>query len=339
MQHENNYIGEQEIIKELLNIYSKSQSTDDIYDDAAVVSLNDNVLVISTDTVAESTHKAPFATWTDFGYYAMVVNFSDIYAKGVKPAYIVKAISMPINYDLELIREVALGINEACKAHKVKILGGDTKLGCELRITPTVFGITTINRVLRRRISAKTGYVYTTRGCGRSAAALDILLAVERGVFDPNVNTIRAMVETVMRPPIPKTIYFKALEYMVDGVDIGTMDNSDGLVRSLYILSELNNIEITINRDAITNMTYALRSHFDFIKTAINDPQKYVLYGGGDFTPIIICDREVEIEGDIDGLLNIGYFTPGKGVYIQQHDNKTMLPNIGYDHFAKNHSH
>ncbi len=316
-------LGERKLIKKLLATYGSSPGWELGYDDdAANMEVGDMSFLISTDMVNELNHKCPGSDWEDLGYYSVVVNLSDILAMGAMPKAVLVAIGLPPDMDVESAEKISEGIGQACKKYDVDVIGGDTKSSGLVELCLTCVGISHPSRVVERSLSHKSskGYVYITPRIGQSGCSLYLL-----GEGGGKRKNDRTLVENVMMPKLGTGLALRLGTMKASGLDIAMMDNSDGLARSLYILSGLNGVSIELERSGFEQLSEDLRKEFDL--PADKDPMEFILYHGGDFGLVVLSDRQLEL----DGLQEIGEYRGGKGVgFIGQ---EGVLPEQGYEHF------
>ncbi|MEN9699827.1 MAG: thiamine-phosphate kinase [Bacteroidota bacterium] len=99
-----------------------------IGDDAAVIDLgNGQLQVISTDLLIEGVHfDLMYMPLKHLGYKAVAVNVSDICAMNATPKQITVSLAVSNRFSLEALQELYAGINAACEAYNVDLIGGDT---------------------------------------------------------------------------------------------------------------------------------------------------------------------------------------------------------------------
>lgn len=105
--------------------------TKGIGDDCAMFSLaaERDTWLISTDSFVEHVHfRQDYADLSQIGYKAVIVNLSDVYAKGVRPSFILCNLSLPNSLTNSQTELLLSGIKQAAFDHKVTIIGGDTTL-------------------------------------------------------------------------------------------------------------------------------------------------------------------------------------------------------------------
>ena len=111
-------LGEFGLIKQLTQSFeSKNNSTlKAIGDDAAVLHIEDETVVVSTDMLVEGVHfNLAYVPLKHLGYKAVVVNLSDICAMNAVPTQITVSIAASNRFSVEALEELYAGIKTACE--------------------------------------------------------------------------------------------------------------------------------------------------------------------------------------------------------------------------------
>ncbi|RLF04118.1 MAG: thiamine-phosphate kinase, partial [Thermoprotei archaeon] len=99
------------------------------------------VLVAHVDTLAWSTDVLPGMTPHSIGFKSVIMNVSDMAAKGVRPLGILFSLGLPRDYDVAYIEEIARGWRDAAAKYGLYIWGGDITEASELILSGTIIGI------------------------------------------------------------------------------------------------------------------------------------------------------------------------------------------------------
>ncbi len=117
-------------------------------DDAAVLELGGETLVLTHDSMVEGIHFLPDADPADIAWKLVATNLSDLAAKGARPMGVL------LSYMLGRQDErFASGLAEVLQAYNVPLLGGDTTSGGQTRS----FGLTAIGRATRCPVPSRSG--------------------------------------------------------------------------------------------------------------------------------------------------------------------------------------
>jgi len=169
---------EEQVISAISSIFSPLNKKNPrvvvgIGDDAAVVATNQHS-VITTDMAIENVHfKREWSSAYEIGSKITVANLADVYAMGADPQYLVVALTLTGNEDLEWIKELAQGIADTANASDAAVVGGDLSRGQNIMISMTAVGA---SRLHITRSGARVGdSIYVSALPGWSRAGFEIL--------------------------------------------------------------------------------------------------------------------------------------------------------------------
>jgi thiamine-monophosphate kinase len=112
-----------------------------IGDDAAVIRIGAETVVLTTDMLVEGVHFLPDDPPRDVGWKALAVSVSDVAAMGAKATAAVIAVALRPDVPDDRVRDLLAGIRAAAAAADVPLAGGDTTgTSGPLTITSTVLG-------------------------------------------------------------------------------------------------------------------------------------------------------------------------------------------------------
>lgn len=328
-------IRENQLIQTIINLQKDYSITNTHYtifkgigDDAAVIDLNDNYLIITTDLLNEK-HFPKQMTYKQIGWKTITVNISDLAAMGAKPQGIVLALALPGELKENEYQELINGVLEACQYYNCPLIGGDTNTSNELTVTATAIGIVDKENLLLLSTAELNDKIAVTGPLGLTALGLEYLLSekypnvpknIDREIFNPFIKNALE----------PKAQIFKSEEYAKHPRIKGATDITDGLARELQIISQKSNVGIKIYEDKIPHP-----KELELIAKHYNrDPEEYLLHYGEDFELILIIDGEID-ESDplLDDLTIIGEVTDTYELEIVKSDgNLEKLSPHGYEH-------
>ena len=228
-------------------------------DDAAVIDLGDEVLLISCDMLSEGIdfdlrYFAPKL----LGYKAVVRGINDIVAMNAHAEQIVVALGVSAKISVEFLDELYEGIEHACKQYNVDLVGGDTTS----TLNGMTISITAIGRAKREDVVYRTGaqehdLICISANLGAAYMGLHLL---ERYLKPrARIDIIEALAEAGIRPT-------------------SMIDLSDGLASDLRQICRSSHCgaRIYLERIPIARQTTALAEEMNI------DPVIAALNGGED---------------------------------------------------------
>jgi thiamine-monophosphate kinase len=197
----------------------------DLRDDAAVIEIGGDVLVITHDAIAEGVHYRAGTDPADIAWKLVAVNLSDLAAKAAEPIGVLIGATL-----VEGAERFVTGLREILEAYGVKLLGGDTIA----HSGPATFGCTAIGRATVQPVPARTG-----------ARAGDALYVT--GVIGAAMLGFEAGDGAAYLRPKPRLAEGLALGRHVHAM----MDVSDGLLLDARRMAEASGCTAAIALDAI----------------------------------------------------------------------------------------
>ena len=169
---------EEQVISEISSIFSPLNQKNPrvivgIGDDAAVVS-TDQHSVITTDMAIEDIHfNRGWSSAYEIGCKITVANLADVYAMGADPRYLVVALTLTGNEDMDWIKGLAQGIADTAAKSDAVVVGGDLSRADKVMISMTAIGA---SRLHITRAGARVGdSIYLSALPGWSRAGLEVL--------------------------------------------------------------------------------------------------------------------------------------------------------------------
>ena len=280
-------------------------------DDAAVISSGDNLTLVSTDLLVEGVHfDLSYIPLKHLGYKAAIVNFSDIYAMGGTPEQITVGMAVSNRYSLEAIDEIYDGLNMACDAYGVDLVGGDTTSSLSgLFLSITVIGRATEDELVYRNTAKEHDLLCVSGDLGAAYMGLQ-LLEREKSVFEsdkgiqPDLSGNDYILERQLKPEARKDVIEALKKANVKPTSM--IDISDGLSSDLLHITESSGIGASIYEeklpiDPATAMT-AEQFKIGAVTAALN--------GGEDYELLFTVDlKDHEKIAGIPSISVIGHMT------------------------------
>ena len=312
-------LDESSIIKIFQNRLGKKKI---VSEDVEIFNLGKIKIVAKTDTLVESTDIPPKMKLSDAARKSIVACVSDFAAKGVKPKYGIISINLPKTISRSKINEIASGFRKACNDYDISILGGDTNEGKEIVFNVCIFGIT--DRIVTRKGSKNGDIVFVTGPFGYTSAGLNMLLGKKKGKESFTKKSIKSVIN-----PKPKLDFgLKNKKYFSS-----SMDSSDGLSTTLNEMSKQSK-----NKFIINNIP-SMKDLEDFVKSQKLNLNDLIFHGGEEYEFIFTTSpkhRNIikkNAKFSKTPIIEIGYVTSGKGVFVEKQDNIVRLRDSGWKHF------
>ncbi len=221
---------------------------------------------MKADMLVQATDVPRGMTFRQAARKAVAMCVSDFAAKGVKPDSFMVSLGVSRKVTGKQVRELALGLRDATRAWDVKLVGGDTSEAEQLIIGCVMAGFTT--KYVRREGASRGDAVVTAGRFGFPPAGLRILL--ERAKSSTRFRT--KALNSVLMPSPNLGLGLALAPYWT-----ASIDSSDGLARSLHILSKMSGAGMEI--DALP-LGEGLRS---FASTNLLSVDNLVLGGGEEY--------------------------------------------------------
>lgn len=218
------------------------QTIKGIGDDAAVIDPGtDEYLLVSTDMLVEGVHfDLSYAPLKHLGYKAVAVNVSDIAAMNGTPRQITVSVGLSNRFSVEAIDELYAGIQAACEAYKVDLVGGDTSASRSgLVISVTAIGVVQKDKIAYRSGAKPNDIICVTGDLGASYMGLQLLEREKREFLEnpdmqPQLEDKVYLVGRQLKPEARTDIVYELQDAGV--VPTSMIDISDGLASEILHL-------------------------------------------------------------------------------------------------------
>lgn len=297
-------------------------------DDAAILPARPGFdLVVTTDQIAEGTDFFKHDPAGTVGQKALLVNLSDLAAKGAGPKYYLLNIALPQGMTMEWLKAFAEGLGAVQAQYGLSLVGGDTsRTEGPLSISLTAFGFVPEGRMIRRSGARLGNAVYVTGTIGDSGGGLAIFRREKHALNGAQ----RDYLIEHYRIPKPPVTFGTALVARASA----SADISDGLIADVGHIAHASGVRIALDAGAIPRSA-PLRALWG------DDPAAIVRAAttGDDYQIGFTADpaRESEILAAANEtgtqVTRIGQVEAGEGVVLML-DGKTLpVPQPGYRHF------
>ena len=296
-------------------------------DDVSAVDMGRGRLaVIKTDMLIGKTDVPSGMNLWQAARKAVVMNISDLAAKGAQPIAILASIGVPRGLTEKDIEQIGKGLNDGAREYDAYILGGDTNEASDLVISCAAFGICK-KRHLMKRSGAKPGDVAAVTGYfGKTTSGLKILL--EDLSAPPDIK--RYLTDAVF---MPHARLKEGLALAHTGAVTASIDSSDGLAWSLHEISRASNVGFVLDNLPVD------RRVEKFAKIDGLDPVELSLYGGEEYELLVtvkprLWEETKKALGVIgSSLIKIGTVTKGRNLLLKKNGKTIPIEARGWEHF------
>jgi thiamine-monophosphate kinase len=314
------------IIAEILAPLATCPGAFGLKDDAAVIAPRPGYdLVVTTDQISEGTDFFKHDPADSIAKKALLVNLSDLAAKGARPEYYLLTLSLPQDVTREWLERFAAGLLEVQDIYALSLLGGDTAATeGPLSIAVTAFGFVPAGKMVRRSGAKAGDQVYVTGAIGDSGGGLAIFQREKHTLAEAQ----RDYLISRYRVPYPPIDFGTDLP----GRASASVDVSDGLIADLGHVAAASRVCITLDAQAIPRSA-ALRAFWgDSIEAIVR-----AATSGDDYQIAFTADpaREKDILAAAKTIpvTRIGTVTAGQGVVLMFDGKPVAVPKPGYRHF------
>ncbi|RYU96630.1 thiamine-phosphate kinase [Emticicia agri] len=332
-----NALGEFGLIDRIKSKFTiqNTETVTGIGDDAAVIDMGNQYLLLSTDMLLEGVHfDLSYVPLRHLGYKAVAVNVSDIAAMNGIAKQITVSIGLSNRISVEAVDEIYEGIRFACEDYKVDLIGGDTSSSRSgLVISVTVTGVVDKNKIAYRNGAKANDILCVTGDLGAAYFGLQILEREKQEYManpnmQPNLEDKSFLVGKQLKPEARADIVHELAEAGV--VPTAMIDISDGLASEIIHLSTQSGVGALIFEDKlpIEDITMLTASEFNIspITAALNGGEDYQLL----FT---IKQTDFEKIKNLSDITPIGYMTEDKAVeLVLKSGAKASIKAQGWNH-------
>lgn len=308
---------------EIIKIFQKGLSTKKFEsEDVEILNFGQLKIIAKTDTMVESTDIPYKMKLSDAARKSVVACVSDFASKGVKPKYGIISINLPKTISYSKIKEIVSGFKKACREFDISIVGGDTNEGKEIVFTVCLFGIT--DKIITRKDSKVGDLVFVTGPFGYTYAGLDMLLGKKKG----KGSFVKKAINSVINPKPRLDFGLKNKKYFSS-----SMDSSDGLSTTLIEMSNQSKKKFVIDKIP------ALKDLKEFARDYKINLDKMIFNGGEEYEIVFTASpknkKTIEKNAKIlkIPILEIGYVSSGKGVFVSRDDKLIQVKDFGWSHF------
>ncbi len=295
-------------------------------DDASAVDLGtDKLAVINMDMLVRKTDIPKTMNIWQAARKAVIMNISDLAAKGAKPIAILASIGVPPNTTKADIQQIGKGLNAGAREYNTYILGGDTNEASDLVISCMALGTCHKQQLIKRSGAEPGDYLAVTGSFGKTAAGLKILM---NGLSTPKIS--EALVESVL---MPKARVKEGIALAQSKAATASIDSSDGLAWSLHELSQASNVGFLLDKVPIAPEAERFAEIHGF------DPLELALYGGEEYELLVtikpkLWQEAIKAVETVGGsLTKLGQVTEDTKILLETDEKRVVIEARGWQHF------
>jgi thiamine-monophosphate kinase len=226
---------ETEIIASLLKNFEKSSlhKNEFFHSDSEIINIGNHDYLISIDSYSDEDHfrlNDPFT----LGMNLASCTLSDIFACGGKPLFFCNSLNAENEWSTDYINSISKGVSGILKRCGAAFIGGDFGFCGNWNYTGVVIGQS--QRIVTRKGALPDDIIYLTGEIGpgnfEAASVLTGTGSKENDIFD--------------RTPVIFPLRLDAAS-LISKYATSCIDTSDGLLRSLSIISQINNCGFNIS--------------------------------------------------------------------------------------------
>ena len=297
------------------------------WDDVMAVGLGDGrAVVLNTDMLVWETDIPRGMTHLQAARKAVVMNFSDLGAKGVPPLAFLSSLGLPRETPVEAVEEMARGFEAGVREHGGYVIGGDTNEARDIIISGVALGVGEESKLMTRD-GAKPGDILVVTGLfGETAAAFKILLEgyeAPKGIADTILKSVY----------MPKAKVMEGVALAGSGAVSASIDSSDGLAMSLHDLSRSSGVGFRLDSLPVSQRAQAFAEHVGL------DAGDLALYGGEEYE-LVFTVKPHALNEAVDSLkfvgcepMVIGEVTASRRIVFMEEGVERAVGKGGWDHF------
>lgn len=295
-------------------------------DDASAVDLGANKLaVINMDMLVRKTDVPQTMSLWQAARKAVIMNISDLAAKGAKPVALLASIGVPPDLTKTDIQQIGKGLNAGAREYDAYILGGDTNEAPDLIISCMALGVCSKNYLIKRSGAKPGDYVAVTGSFGKAAAGLKILM---HGLSAPDIRDV--LVDSVL---MPNARVKEGVALAQSKATTASIDSSDGLALSLHELSRASNVGFSLDDLPVAPEVERFADIHGL------DSVDLALYGGEEYelivtiSPSLWGEAKEAVESVGGNLIKIGVVTKEKQILLETSEKTVPVEARGWEHF------
>ena len=320
-------LGERKIIELILECLDHMPNNPVPFgDDVSAVDMgHDKLAVIKTDMLVGKTDVPRTMNLWQAARKAVIMNISDLAAKGAQPLALLASIGVPPQLTETDIQQIGKGLNAGAREYNAYILGGDTNEASDLVISCMALGVCQKHHLIKRSGAKPCDYVAVTGSFGKTASGLKILM---EGLSAPEIRG--ELVDSVL---MPKARVKEGVALSKSQAATASIDISDGLAWSLHEISRASNVGFYLDNLPIAPEVERFARIHGF------DPVEQALYGGEEYELLVTIksrlwpEAKKAVEAVGGRLIKLGLVTKKKQLLLKTDRKLVSIEASGWEHF------
>lgn len=313
---------EDQVIKQILKNFRKSNlhKNEFFESDSEIIQLGDKNYLITVDNYSDEDHFR-IGNPYNLGMNLATCTLSDIFACGSKPLFFCNSLSKQNNWNLKYIDLLSKGISHVLNECNTDFVGGDIGISKKWNFTGIAIGES--EKIITRKGAKSGDLIFLTGDIGRgnfeSASQLSKISIGLKSLFKEN--------------PVIFPVRLKESQLISKFANC-CIDTSDGLLKSLNIISEINNVGFIVS-----DIPYY--SAGKLLTEKLKLPEEILMFGEtGEYELLFTVSPDIEntLLQDADSanvqLRKIGLITENSSKILMKKDSKISLND--FDIWARN---
>jgi thiamine-monophosphate kinase len=332
-------LGERGLIERIVKKFSGAQHAVIVGagdDDCAVIDIDSakngyRYLVMTTDTLQESTHFPPGISPFQMGWSTVAVNLSDIAAMGAHPFAFTVAMGIPVQTETSFMDKLTAGLDACASAYNTAVVGGDVTRSNELILTGTCLGFT--DNPIKRSGANVGDLLCVTGSLGNAALALKVI---------NNKLNVPKNIEEISKKALfqPQPRVSEGIIITNSGVVTSMIDISDGLALSIAEIAKSSNVGAELYEESVPVLDEKIRGD-ERLHLSKKECRELALYYGGDYELLFTLDPRAlendELLQKLQKKVNMSIIgktvSQKEGIYFKDGKEKEPIELKGYQHF------